>query len=148
MPTRTAQTIWRGSLETGSGQVELASSHAGRYDVSFPRRAADSASGTTSPEELIAAAHSSCYAMQLSALIGAAGGTVQRLEVTGDVSLGPDPAGGFRLTGINITVGGDVQGLDAETYTRLTGEAKAGCPVSKALTGVEIAVNIQTPTLA
>ena len=147
MPTRTAQTIWRGSIETGNGQVELASSHAGRYDVSFPRRTAERGGGTTSPEELIAAAHSSCYAMQLSALIGAAGGTARRLEVTADVSLGPDPAGGFRLTGINLTLGGGVEGLDAETYTRLADEAKAGCPVSKALAGVEIAIQIQTLTL-
>lgn len=75
MPARTAQTIWRGSIETGNGKVELASSHAGRYDVSFPRRTAERGGGTTSPEELIAAAHSSCYAMQLSAIIGAAGRT-------------------------------------------------------------------------
>lgn len=85
--------------------------------------------------------------MQLSAIIGAAGGTARRLEVTADVSLGPDPAGGFRLTGINLTLGGGVEGLDAETYTRLADEAKAGCPVSEALAGVEIAIQIQTLTL-
>ena len=92
MPTRTARTAWNGSLETGSGQVELSSSKVGTYDVSFPKRAADDAGGTTSPEELIAAAHSACYAMQLSALIAEAGGTPQSLEVTADVSLGPDKA--------------------------------------------------------
>ena len=70
MPTRTARTDWRGTLEEGSGQVELTSSGIGTYEVSFPRRAADEAGGYTSPEELIAAAHSACYAMQLSALIG------------------------------------------------------------------------------
>lgn len=147
MPMRTAQTVWQGPLETGTGKVELASSHAGRFDVSFPRRTADSAGGTTSPEELIAAAHCSCYAMQLSALIDAAGGTVRRLEVTADVSLGPDPAGGLRLARVNLTLGGDVEGLDAETYARLAGEARAGCPVSKALAGVQIAIQVQTPTL-
>src|SRR3954452_9116401 len=93
MPTRTATTSWTGDLQSGSGQVELSSSKVGTYEVSFPKRAADEAGGTTSPEELIAAAHSSCFAMQLSAVIGEAGGTPQSLDVTADVSLGPDPAG-------------------------------------------------------
>jgi len=75
MPTRTARTAWNGGLQDGSGQVELSSSKVGTFDVSFPKRAADDAGGTTSPEELIAAAHSSCYAMQLSANIAEAGGT-------------------------------------------------------------------------
>ena len=73
MPTRTARTAWNGGLQDGSGQVELTSSKVGTFDVSFPKRAADDAGGVTSPEELIAAAHTSCFAMQLSALIAAAG---------------------------------------------------------------------------
>ena len=64
MPTRTARTGWTGTLEQGVGQVELTSSKIGTYEVSFPRRAAENADGYTSPEELIAAAHSACYAMQ------------------------------------------------------------------------------------
>jgi len=141
MPTRTARTAWNGGLQDGSGQVELSSSKVGTYDVSFPKRAADDAGGTTSPEELIAAAHSSCYAMQLSALIAEAGGTPQSLEVTADVSLGPDPAGGFKLTGIKLTVVGEVEGLDEAGFKQAAEGAKAGCPVSKALTGVEITLD-------
>ncbi len=141
MPTRSARTAWNGTLETGSGQVELSSSKVGTYDVSFPKRAADEAGGFTSPEELIAAAHSSCYAMQLSAIIAEAGGTPQSLDVTADVSLGPDPDGGFRLTGIKITVRGEVEGLDEAGFTKAAEDAKAGCPVSKALTGVEITLD-------
>lgn len=141
MPTRTARTGWTGTLEKGSGKVELTSSGLATYDVSFPKRAADDANGTTSPEELIAAAHSSCYAMQLSALIAEAGGTPQSLDVTADVSLGPDPAGGFRLTGIKITVRGEVEGLDADGFVKVAEAAKASCPVSKALTGVEITLD-------
>jgi osmotically inducible protein OsmC len=80
MPTRTARTAWNGGLEDGSGQVELTSSKVGTYDVSFPKRAAEDAGGTTSPEELVAAAHSACFAMQLSHLIAEAGGTPQSLE--------------------------------------------------------------------
>ena len=142
MPTRTARTAWNGGLQDGSGQVELSSSKVGTFDVSFPKRAADEAGGTTSPEELVAAAHSSCYAMQLSALIAAAGGTPQSLDVTADVSLGPDKGdGGFRLTGITLTVIGEVEGLDAEGFQKAAQDAKVGCPVSKALTGVEITLD-------
>jgi osmotically inducible protein OsmC len=141
MPTRTARTAWNGTLEQGSGQVELSSSGAGTYEVSFPKRAADEAGGTTSPEELIAAAHSSCFAMQFSALAAEAGGVPRGVEVTANVSLGPDPAGGFRLTGIELRVRGEVEGLDAETFEKVAQQAKASCPVSKALTGVEITLD-------
>src|SRR3954466_7559333 len=103
MPTRTARTAWNGTLQEGSGQVELSSSKVGTYEVSFPKRTAEDAGGTTSPEELIAAAHSSCYAMALSNEIGQAGGTPESLEVQADVTLSPDPAGGFRIGRIKIT---------------------------------------------
>jgi len=142
MPTRTARTAWNGTLQEGSGQVELSSSKVGTYEVSFPKRAADDADGTTSPEELVAAAHSACFAMQLSANIAEAGGTPQSLEVKADVSLGPDEAnGGFMLTGILLTVRGEVEGLDAAGFEKAAQEAKAGCPVSKALAGVDISLD-------
>jgi lipoyl-dependent peroxiredoxin len=139
MPTRTAHTAWNGTLQDGSGRVELASSKVGTYEVSFPKRAAEDAGGTTSPEELVAAAHSACFAMQLSANVAEAGGTPGSLDVTAEVSLGPDKDnGGFRLTGILLTVRGEVEGLDAAGFEKAAQAAKAGCPVSKALTGVEI----------
>jgi lipoyl-dependent peroxiredoxin len=141
MPTRTARTAWTGSLQEGSGQVELSSSKVGTYEVSFPKRAADDADGTTSPEELVAAAHSACYAMSLSNGIAQAGGTPVALDVQADVTLGPDPAGGFRLTGIKLTVRGEVEGLDADAFAEAAAAAKAGCPISKALTGVEITLD-------
>jgi len=141
MPTRTARTAWNGTLMEGSGQVELSSSKVGTYEVSFPKRTAEDAGGTTSPEELIAAAHSSCFAMALSAEIGNAGGTPQALEVRADVSLGPDPAGGFRITGSKLTVRGEVDGLDAAGFVAAAEKAKAGCPVSKALAGVDITMD-------
>ena len=144
MPTRTAKTAWTGTLQEGSGQVEMTSSGVGTYEVSFPKRAADDAGGTTSPEELIAAAHSACYAMSLSNGVAQAGGTPRTLDVQADVSLGPDPAGGFRLTGITLTVSGDVDGLDAAGFAKAAEAAKVGCPVSKALTGVEITLNVTT----
>ena len=141
MPTRTARTGWTGTLEQGVGKVELTSSKLATFEVSFPRRAAEDAGGTTSPEELIAAAHSACYAMALSGEIGRAGGTPQALDVQADVTLGPDPAGGFKLTGIKLTVRGEVDGLNAEQFAQAAQAAKEGCPVSKALTGVDITLD-------
>jgi osmotically inducible protein OsmC len=143
MPTRTARTAWTGTLEQGSGQVEMASSGIGTFEVSFPKRAADDAGGTTSPEELIAAAHAACFAMSLSAQVARAGGTPKTLDVSADVSLGADPAGGFKLTGITLTVSGDVEGLDAAGFEQAAEAAKVGCPVSKALTGVDISLDVE-----
>lgn len=140
MPTRTSRTAWNGTLEKGSGQVELTSSGAATFDVSFPKRAAENADGTTSPEELIAAAHSACYAMQLSAVIAEAGGTPQSLDVTAEVSLGPDTPG-FKLTEIKLTVRAEVDGLDADGFAKAAQAAKETCPVSKALTGVDITLD-------
>jgi osmotically inducible protein OsmC len=118
--------------------VELVSSGAGTFDVSFPKRVADDADGTTSPEELIAAAHSACFSMALSNAIAQAGGTPESLVVNVDVRLGPDPAGGFRIGDIAIHVRGKVNGLDEAAFVKAAEGAKAGCPVSKALTGTTI----------
>ncbi|KRB74070.1 peroxiredoxin [Nocardioides sp. Root190] len=141
MPTRTGRTAWNGGLQDGSGQVELTSSKAGTFEVSFPKRAADDADGTTSPEELIGAAHSACYAMSLSNEIAQAGGTPVALDVQADVTLGPDPAGGFQLTAIKLTVRAEVEGLDEEAFQTAAAAAKVGCPVSKALTSVPITLD-------
>jgi len=141
MPTRTAHTAWTGTLQEGSGTVDLVSSGAGSYEVSFPKRAAEEAGGTTSPEELIGAAHSSCFAMQLSAVIAEAGGTPVSLDVKADVTLRPDPAGGFRISGIALTVRGQVDGLDADGFAQAAENAKRSCPVSKALTGTDITLD-------
>ncbi|MCV2394973.1 OsmC family peroxiredoxin [Actinotalea sp. M2MS4P-6] len=141
MTIRTARTAWDGTLAEGSGQVELTSSGRGTFEVSWPRRSEEDAAGVTSPEELIAAAHSSCFAMQLSALIAAAGGTPHSLEVTADVSFGPDPAGGFHISGIAITLRGEVEGLDEAGFASVAEDAKRTCPVSKALTGVPITLS-------
>jgi len=141
MPVRNARTEWTGGLQDGSGSVALSSSGAGTFDVSWPRRAGDDAEGVTSPEELIAAAHSSCYSMQLSAMLTEAGGTVKSLVTDAAVRLAPDPAGGFRIVGIKLTVRGQVDGLDAEGFKQAAEGAKATCPVSKALTGTEITLD-------
>ncbi|MGE5291247.1 MAG: OsmC family peroxiredoxin [Micromonosporaceae bacterium] len=142
MPTRSARTTWTGGLQDGTGVVTLVSSGAGTYEVSFPKRAADDADGTTSPEELIAAAHTSCFAMQFSALLGAAGGSEQSLDVSADVTLRPDPAGGFRISGITLTVRGSAHGVTPGEFAKIAQEAKSTCPVSKALAGTDISLEV------
>ncbi|MGO8887867.1 MAG: OsmC family peroxiredoxin [Streptosporangiaceae bacterium] len=142
MPTRTARTTWTGGLQDGSGTVALVSSGVGSYEVSFPKRAADDAGGTTSPEELIAAAHTSCFAMQFSAQLGAAGGTGQSIDVSGDVTLSPDQSGGLRISGITLTVSGSAGGISPEEFSKIAQEAKSACPVSKALAGTDITLQV------
>lgn len=135
MQTRTARTAWNGGLQDGSGQVELSSSGVGTFDVSWVRRT-EEPEGVTSPEELIAAAHSSCYSMAFSGELGRAGGTPRSLDVTAEVEFGPDPAGGFHISAIRLTVRGEVEGVDEATFLECAEKAKAGCPVSKALAAV------------
>jgi osmotically inducible protein OsmC len=142
MPTRSAHTIWTGGLQDGTGTTELVSSGVGRYEVSFPRRAAEEAGGVTSPEELIAAAHTACFAMQFSAMLGDAGGSGQALDVGAQVRIGPDPAGGLRITGIKLTVRGSAEGVTAEKFAEVAEQAKKSCPVSKALAGTDISLEV------
>ncbi|SKB09193.1 OsmC family peroxiredoxin [Aeromicrobium choanae] len=137
MPTRTARTAWDGGFEDGSGQVELTSSGLGTFEMSFPKRSSDDGGGATNPEELIAAAHSACFTMQLTALLGRAGATVNAVETSADVTLGPDPDGGFRITRISLTVRAEAEGIDATEFQQVADEAKETCPVSKALDGVD-----------
>lgn len=142
MPVRNASTKWQGSLEAGTGEVEFTSSKLPTVNVSFPRRAADDAQGVTSPEELIAAAHTSCFAMQFSALLGAAGGEVENLNVSAAVHLGPDGQGGFEIPKIELTVSGSASGISAEQFEQIAGQAKETCPVSKALAGTNISLTV------
>jgi osmotically inducible protein OsmC len=139
MPTRTARTAWNGTLQDGSGQVELSSSQLGTFDVSWPKRTSEEAGGSTSPEELIAAAHSACYSMALSNEIAKAGGTPQSLDVTAAVTLGLQE--GATITGITLTVRAEVDGLDADGFDKAAQAAKVGCPVSKALSAVPITLD-------
>ena len=143
MPTRTATTTWTGGLQDGTGTVKLASSGVGTYEVSFPKRAADEAGGVTSPEELIGAAHSACYAMSLSNQLGQAGASNIRLDVRADVTLGADPAGGLRIRTVKLSVRGSADGIDEAEFLKAADEAKVGCPVSKALAGTDIQMEAQ-----
>ena len=135
MPSRDATTHWQGDLKPGSGTVTLDSSNAGSFAVSFPTRAGDP-DGQTSPEELIAAAHSACYAMSLSGGLAKAGTPVEELDVTAEVTLGRPDGGGLTITSVVLTVEATVPGVDDAAFQEAATVAKAGCPVSRALAAV------------
>jgi osmotically inducible protein OsmC len=134
--TRTAQTHWEGSLQEGAGKVTFESSGIGTYDVSWPARA-EEPNGKTSPEELIAAAHSSCFSMALSGGLAKAGTPPQALDTRADVTFQP----GEGITGIHITVVGKVDGMSAEDFVKAAEGAKENCPVSQALKGTNITLD-------
>jgi len=140
MTSRDATTHWEGGLQSGKGTVSLDSSNAGEFPVSFPTRAGDDPEGQTSPEELIAAAHSACLSMSLANVLETAGHTPRTLDVSAEVTLGADRGGGFRISGIAITARGQVDGLDDEQFAEYARTAEKGCPVSKALAGTTITV--------
>jgi osmotically inducible protein OsmC len=131
--TRYASTHWEGSLFEGAGKVTLETSGVGSYDVSWPARA-EEANGKTSPEELIAAAHSSCFSMALSNGLAKAGTPPTSLDTRAAVEFTP----GTGITGIRITVTGVVEGMSNEDFVAAAEDAKANCPVSQALAGTTI----------
>ena len=136
--TRTASAHWEGTLFEGSGTAKLETSGAGQFDVSWPARA-EQAGGKTSPEELIAAAHATCYAMQLSNMLAQAGHPAESLDTTASVDFAPPS-----ITGITLTVKGNVPGMSAEEFKKTAEDAKEQCPVSKALQAVPITLEVQS----
>ncbi len=135
--TRNAACEWHGSLTEGSGRVSLESSGLGTFDVTWASRAEDP-DGRTSPEELIAAAHASCFSMALSSGLAKAGHPPTTLNTSAEVDFQP----GEGITGIRLHVSGDVPGLDADGFREAAEAAKVGCPVSKALAAVPITLTI------
>ncbi|MFR9723936.1 OsmC family protein [Streptomyces sp. MS19] len=136
--TRTATTNWAGPLMGGSGTVALDSSGVGSFDVTWASRAEDP-NGRTSPEELIAAAHSSCFSMALSHGLAGAGTPPETVQTQADVTFQP----GEGITGIVLRVKARVPGLSAEDFQAAAENAKANCPVSKALAGAPISLEAE-----
>jgi osmotically inducible protein OsmC len=134
--TRTANAHWEGSLMEGAGRVSLDSSGLGTYDVTWAART-EEPNGVTSPEELIAAAHSSCFSMALSHALAQAGTPPTALDTRADVTF----QAGEGITGVHLTVRGNVPGLDDDGFVAAAEGAKANCPVSKALTGTTITLD-------
>ena len=129
---RRADVTWQGDLQSGSGTIDRVGSGAfGPLDVTWASRAEDPA-GRTSPEELIAAAHASCFSMALSAALGKAGTPPERLSTSATVTFVP----GEGITRVALEVVGRVPGLDEAAFREAAEGAKMNCPVSKALAAV------------
>jgi osmotically inducible protein OsmC len=135
---RRAHATWEGDLRSGSGRFDLESSGAIRgQEVTFTSRFDDKAGGKTSPEELIAAAHATCLSMALAGGLAQQGHPPSRLETDAVCTLDQTDAGP-RIISMRLSVRGEVEGIDEDAFRAAAQEAKAGCPVSNALGGVEI----------
>jgi osmotically inducible protein OsmC len=140
MVEKSANAVWHGNLAEGSGEFSTGSGVLSALPVSWASRTGD-ANGKTSPEELIAAAHASCYAMAFSYALGNAGTPADELDVSATVGFGPKPGGGMQVTHSHLVVKGKVPGLTQEQFAAAATEAEKGCPVSNALrNNIEITV--------
>ena len=139
---RTATAIWKGTLTEGSGTLDSQSGALAKLPYSFKGRFQDeSGQSGTNPEELIAAAHSGCFAMQLSHLLAENGTPAEKLDARAVVTYGPAAGGGFEITESAITLVGTVPGVDEAKFKQLAEEAKTGCPVSKALGAIKVSLD-------
>ncbi|MER6346769.1 OsmC family protein [Streptomyces sp. NPDC001595] len=135
--TRSAHTVWEGNLLEGNGVVTFDTSGAiEQQPVTWAARTQE-ANGKTSPEELIAAAHSSCFSMAFSHALAGAGTPPTKLVTSADVTFQP----GEGITGIHLTVEGTVPGLDNDAFVAAAEDAKVNCPVSQALKAVPITLS-------
>ncbi len=134
MPVRKADAVWTGTLKEGSGVMKLGS---GAYDGPYTYASRFEEGPGTNPEELIGAAHAGCFSMFLSALLSKDGFAPTRIDTTAKVHLEAGPT----IAKIVLNTRADVPGLDAEKLQSYAEQAKANCPVSKALASVEIELN-------
>jgi len=138
---RTATTVWEGDLAHGNGVLSFKSGAAPDLPVTWASRT-ERSDGKTSPEELVAAAHSSCFSMALSHELAESGHAPERLDVSATVTLSLE--GGPKVSSSHITVRGVVPGLDADAFAKAAEGAKDGCPISGALKGnLEMTVDAQ-----
>jgi len=138
---RRAEATWSGPLTTGSGTVSARSSGAfSDLAVSWAART-EAPEGRTSPEELVAAAHSSCFAMALSGALGRAGTPPERLDVSAEVTFDKLEAG-WRVVSSALTVRGKVPGISAADFAAAAEQTRTGCPISQALIG-NVALSVE-----
>ncbi|MGB2695710.1 MAG: OsmC family peroxiredoxin [Dehalococcoidia bacterium] len=128
-----AEAVWEGSVTEGSGRVAVASGAFPEQAITLKRRT-EGGQGTTSPEELIAAAHASCYSMALSAALTRNDTPPERIDVTAEISL-DRVEGGLKITGVELTARARVPQLDEAAFQELAQRAEQSCPVSNALRG-------------
>jgi lipoyl-dependent peroxiredoxin len=136
MPTRTADAEWSGDLKAGSGKMRLGS---GAYEGPFSFKSRMENGAGTNPEELLGAAHAGCFSMALSAILSGAGHPPTNVHTTAKVTFDPVP-GGFAITKIDLSTEAVVPGLDEKGFLEHAEAAKKGCPVSKALAAVPMAL--------
>ncbi len=138
MAKRTAAVTWKGGLLDGAGMIESSGSGAlGKLPVTWLSRA-ESSDGKTSPEELIAAAHASCFAMAFSMLLAEGGTPPEKLDVRSTVTFIP----GTGITRSELELSGRVSGLSEDVFRAKAEQAKTNCPVSQALKGLEITLAV------
>jgi lipoyl-dependent peroxiredoxin len=141
MPVRTAEAVWQGKLRDGQGRLKLGS---GAYEGPYSFASRFEQGPGTNPEELIAAAHAGCFSMALSFMLEQAGYTPERIQTSARVFL--ERVGeGFKITAINLETEARVPGIDEKTFLEKAEAAKNGCPVSQALAGVEINLQVKLP---
>jgi len=145
MPTtHEATATWQGDLPTGRGTVSLKSGAMRQAPTSWKERTEGTGTESmTSPEELLAAAHASCFSMALSARIAKAGAPATKLEVSAKVTFGPMPGGGNGVSSSALTVRAAAPGLGAEKLRELAEDAGKNCPLSKAMEG-NVAISVQS----
>ena len=137
MPTRNARASWEGSVQKGAGKISLAS---GSCEPSYSFGSRFESGRGTNPEELLAAAHAGCFAMALSLALGKAGYVPERIDAEAAVTIEPAD-GGFAIRSSHLVCEAHVADIDAATFAKLADATKLGCPVSKALAGVEITLD-------
>ena len=141
---RTAQAVWSGGLKDGNGAISLQSGVLKDSPYTFKARFEDeSGKSATNPEELIAAAHASCFTMQLSFFLAEAGHPAAKLTTSAEVTVGPVEGKGNTISKSALTLRGDVPGMDEAKFLELAKKAKEGCPVSRALGAIEITLDAQ-----
>jgi lipoyl-dependent peroxiredoxin len=139
---RQATAIWQGALKDGKGTLDTQSGALKALPYNFKARFEDeSGKSGTNPEELLAAAHAGCFAMQLSHFLAENGTPATKLDAKAVVSIAPAAGGGFEITKSALTLVGDVPGIDADTFAKLAGQAKATCPLSKALGAIDVTLD-------
>jgi len=137
MATRKAHARWEGSIKTGQGRVDFGDG-AFKAPYSFASRFANGAG--TNPEELLGAAHASCFAMALSLILGKAGHEPDYVDAVAQVTVSPH-GDGFRIVSSHLVCEAAVPGIDDAAFMQHANAAKAGCPVSQALAGIEITLD-------
>lgn len=138
MPARTANARWEGGLKSGKGNMRLGG---GAFDGQYSFSSRFEEGTGTNPEELIAAAHAGCFSMAFSGGLEKAGFPPNSVETEAKVHLSPKEGGGFRISRIDLITSADVPGIEKDTFEQVAQGAKAGCPVSQALSAVEITLD-------